>query len=89
MDVVGIEIPCIDLLVHVDRLPRENEGARLLEYSWQGGGKVATALVTLARLGAKTGVIGVLTGMFELTSTGITAAIVFGFLIALLFRPKG
>jgi stage V sporulation protein AE len=37
----------------------------------------------------RTGVIGVLTGMFELTSTGITAAIVFGFLIALIFNPKG
>ncbi|NLW55518.1 MAG: stage V sporulation protein AE [Firmicutes bacterium] len=36
-----------------------------------------------------TGVIGVLTGMFELTSTGITAAIVFGFLVALFFKPKG
>lgn len=34
------------------------------------------------------GVIGVLTGMFELTSTGITAAIVFGFLVAVLFNPK-
>jgi stage V sporulation protein AE len=39
--------------------------------------------------GARTGVIGVLTGMFELTSTGITAAIVFGFIMALIFRPKG
>jgi stage V sporulation protein AE len=37
----------------------------------------------------RTGVIGVLTGMFELTSTGITAAIVFGFLIAVIFNPKG
>ncbi|MHB1125704.1 MAG: stage V sporulation protein AE [Bacillota bacterium] len=37
----------------------------------------------------QTGVIGVLTGMFELTSTGITAAIVFGFLTALIFNPKG
>lgn len=35
------------------------------------------------------GLVGVLTGMFELTSTGITAAIVFGFLIALTFNPKG
>jgi len=59
MEVVGIDVPCVDLLVHVDRLPRENEGARLLEYSWQGGGKVATALVALARLGVKTGIIGV------------------------------
>lgn len=38
---------------------------------------------------ARSGVIGVLTGMFELTSTGITAAIVFGFFMALVFRPKG
>ncbi len=37
----------------------------------------------------KHGAIGVLTGMFELTSTGITAAIVFGFIIAVIFKPKG
>ncbi|MGE5607285.1 MAG: SpoVA/SpoVAEb family sporulation membrane protein, partial [Bacteroidota bacterium] len=37
----------------------------------------------------KSGVLGVMTGMFELTSTGITAAIVFGFLVAVLFKPKG
>ncbi|MHB1418552.1 MAG: stage V sporulation protein AE [Bacillota bacterium] len=37
----------------------------------------------------RTGVVGVLTGMFELTSAGITAAIVFGFLTALVFNPKG
>ncbi len=35
------------------------------------------------------GVIGVLTGMFELTSPGITAAIVLGFFAALIFNPKG
>lgn len=34
------------------------------------------------------GVIGVLTGMFEFTSGGITAALVFAFLIALVFNPK-
>jgi stage V sporulation protein AE len=38
---------------------------------------------------ARSGIIGVLTGMFELTSTGITAAILFAFLIALFFNPKG
>ncbi len=36
----------------------------------------------------RSGVIGILTGMFELTSAGITAAIVFGFFVALLFNPK-
>lgn len=35
------------------------------------------------------GLVGVLTGMFEVTSSGISAAIIFGFLGALIFRPKG
>lgn len=34
------------------------------------------------------GLIGVLTGMFEMTSTGIAAAIVFAFLTAVVFQPK-
>jgi stage V sporulation protein AE len=36
-----------------------------------------------------TGLIGVLTGIFEVTSAGISAAIIFGFLAALVFKPKG
>lgn len=35
------------------------------------------------------GIIGVLTGIFEVTSAGVSAAIIFGFLGALLFKPKG
>jgi stage V sporulation protein AE len=35
------------------------------------------------------GLIGVLTGMFEITSSGISAAVVFGFIGALFFKPKG
>lgn len=37
----------------------------------------------------QTGFIGVLTGIFEITSAGISAAIIFGFLSALVFKPKG
>ena len=37
----------------------------------------------------KHGIIGVLTGMFKITSSGITSAIVFGFIAALIFKPKG
>lgn len=37
----------------------------------------------------KHGIVGVLTGMFEVTSSGISAAIVFGFIGAALFKPKG
>jgi len=35
------------------------------------------------------GLVGVLTGMFEITSSGISAAVIFGFLGALSFKPKG
>lgn len=37
----------------------------------------------------KTGIIGVLTGIFEVTSSGISAAIIFAFLASLIFKPKG
>ena len=36
-----------------------------------------------------TGPIGVLTGIFHITSGGISAAIIFGFIGALVFKPKG
>ncbi|MCQ6274897.1 stage V sporulation protein AE [Bacillus sp. V3B] len=35
------------------------------------------------------GLVGVLTGMFEVTSSGISSAIVFGMVGALIFKPKG
>jgi stage V sporulation protein AE len=37
----------------------------------------------------KHGLVGVITGMFKVTSAGISAAIIFGFIGALLFKPKG
>ncbi|MBO8178126.1 stage V sporulation protein AE [Aeribacillus pallidus] len=37
----------------------------------------------------KHGLVGVLTGMFEVTSSGISAAIIFAFIGALIFKPKG
>lgn len=37
----------------------------------------------------KHGVVGVLTGMFEVTSSGISSAIVFGMIGAIIFKPKG
>lgn len=50
------------------------------------GNSLAKGAITEAE---RTGIIGILTGMFELTSTGITSAIVFGFLVAVIFKPKG
>ncbi|WP_080874910.1 stage V sporulation protein AE [Oceanobacillus timonensis] len=35
------------------------------------------------------GLIGVVTGMFEVTSAGISAAIIFGVIGAIIFKPKG
>ena len=35
------------------------------------------------------GLIGVVTGMFEIASAGISSAIIFGFIAALVFKPKG
>ncbi|ADU30078.1 stage V sporulation protein AE [Evansella cellulosilytica] len=35
------------------------------------------------------GIIGIITGIFEVTSAGISAAIIFSFLAALVFKPKG
>lgn len=34
------------------------------------------------------GVFGVAIGMFDLTAAGITAAILFGFLVAIIFKPR-
>ncbi|SDK17889.1 stage V sporulation protein AE [Natronincola ferrireducens] len=37
----------------------------------------------------RNGIVGVLTGIFEVTSAGVSSAIIFGFIAALLFKPKG
>jgi stage V sporulation protein AE len=37
----------------------------------------------------KHGFIGIGMGIFELTSAGISAAILFAFIVALIFKPKG
>lgn len=50
-----------------------------------GNALVHGALAELER----DGIIGVVTGIFEVTSAGISSAIIFSFLAALFFRPKG
>jgi stage V sporulation protein AE len=37
----------------------------------------------------KHGLVGVISGMFEVTSAGISAAIIFGMIGAIFFKPKG
>lgn len=58
MDVVGLGYSSLDYLGLVPRLPTLDESIPLLEFAKQGGGPVAQALVTLARLGASVGYVG-------------------------------
>ena len=57
-DVVGLGCCCFDLLGVVPHLPEPDEEIRMLETRQQGGGEVATALVTLARLGCSVACAG-------------------------------
>lgn len=50
-----------------------------------GNSLVHGALIELEQVGW----IGIVTGIFNITSAGISSAIVFSFLAALLVRPKG
>jgi len=57
-DVVGMGLNAVDFLCVVPHFPKFDTKLTILEYSKQGGGQVATALATCARLGLKTKYIG-------------------------------
>jgi sugar/nucleoside kinase (ribokinase family) len=57
IDVIGLGASTVDVLSLVDHLPAEDENLRAIDVSVQGGGPVATAMVTLARLGASAAMI--------------------------------
>ncbi|GAX59500.1 ribokinase [Candidatus Scalindua japonica] len=57
-DVVGLGQCCIDYLGVVEQYPGINEKEEVNDLTVQGGGPVATAMVTLSRLGASTTFIG-------------------------------
>lgn len=52
-DVVGLGVSVIDIVQLVDHFPAKEEVQRAEEMTIQGGGPVATAMVALARLGAR------------------------------------
>jgi sugar/nucleoside kinase (ribokinase family) len=56
-DVVGLGVSSLDLLMIVDELPGEELVQRAHDCVLQGGGPVATAMVTLARLGSRTAML--------------------------------
>jgi sulfofructose kinase len=58
MDVVGLGFTSLDSIGIVPHLPGVDESVLLHDLTRQGGGPVAQALVTLARLGASVGFVG-------------------------------
>lgn len=60
IDILGLGASTVDVLSLVEHLPAEDENLRALEISVQGGGPVATAMVTAARLGARTAMLDAL-----------------------------
>jgi sugar/nucleoside kinase (ribokinase family) len=56
--VVGMGLNAVDLLCVVPEFPTLNSKMEILQFSKQGGGQVATAMVALARWGVKTKYIG-------------------------------
>ncbi len=74
MDGLGLYEPLIDFAGAGATVPITSFGNSLVH------GAMAEA--------EKHGLIGVVTGMFEVTSAGISAAIIFGVIGAILFKPK-
>ena len=58
MDVIGFDMPVMDFLIGIDKIPASNTDCNYNEYSWQGGGGISSAIVASSRLGAMCGMIG-------------------------------
>jgi len=57
-DVVGMGLNSVDFLSVVPEFPAPNSKMKILQFSKQGGGQVATAMAALSRWGVKTKYIG-------------------------------
>ena len=57
-DVVGMGLNSVDFISVVPEFPAPNSKMEMLQFSKQGGGQVATAMVALSRWGVKTKYIG-------------------------------
>jgi len=59
-DVIGLGVSTVDVVTMVDHFPTQDEVQHALGVTVEGGGPVATAVVTLARLGAKVAMLDAL-----------------------------
>ena len=77
-DVVGLGQCCIDYLGAVEHYPDVDEKEEVSNLTVQGGGPVATAMVTLSRLGASTAFIGKISDDYfgDLIKDGLTSEFV-------------
>lgn len=75
LDALGLYEPLVDFAGAGATVPITNFGNSLVH------GAIAEA--------EKHDLVGVVTGMFEITSAGISSAIIFGMIAAIIFRPKG
>ncbi|MCL6639178.1 MAG: stage V sporulation protein AE [Firmicutes bacterium] len=75
LDGLGLYEPLIDFAGAGATVPITSFGNALVHGALAEAGQV--------------GLIGILTGIFEVTSAGVSAAIIFGFLAAMFFKPKG
>ncbi len=57
-DVVGVGYTALDYLGMIPSFPRENHKLEMREFTVQGGGPCATAMVTASRLGLSTSFVG-------------------------------
>jgi sugar/nucleoside kinase (ribokinase family) len=58
VDIVGLGMATIDIMTLLPRLPRRDEVFQARQISLEGGGPVATALVTATRLGCSAAYVG-------------------------------
>lgn len=75
LDGLGLYDPLIDFAGAGATVPITSFGHALYHGAWQEA--------------ERDGLIGLITGIFEVSSAGISAAIVFSFFASLIFRPKG
>lgn len=60
LDVIGLGVSTLDIVTLVDHFPAGEEVQRAHDMTLQGGGPVATAIVALARLGARCAMLDLL-----------------------------
>ena len=59
-DIIGIGTPGLDMVVELEKLPRETVSSKMQDCCFQGGGWVATALCAAGNLGMKTSFMGII-----------------------------